>query len=400
MLTFKYEAVSKDGLKVNGVVEAHNEYEAIAKIKENCSVILKIKEIKSGNAAINSGSGKVSAKALAMVCSQFSIITRAGLPIVRAVELIAAQTSDKVLHYILQQVALDVSAGFSLAQSFENNGPSLPSTFIETIRSGEESGTLDTAFSRLHTYYEKTAKLRGKVISALTYPVFVVVVAVVVIFVIMNFAVPVFVDNFAEMGTEIPLVTKSLIATSDFFANYSIHMLAVMAAGILIYFVYSRSEKGHMKVSEFKLKIPLIGSINLMKAASEYANTMSTMLASGLPIIRAVAVTAKAMSNDFMGAQLENVVRDLEAGRALAPCLRKNPYLPELLVEMTNVGEETGALETTLDVIGVFYDNETELRTGRVVSLMEPIIICVLAVVVAWILLSVYMPMFAMYSSM
>lgn len=400
MVTYKYEAISKDGLSVSGVMEANNEYEAIARIKESCSVLVKIKEIKNAEGERKRVGGKVSAKSLAMVCSQFSIITQAGLPIVRAVELIAGQTSDKSLRHILEQVALDVSAGFSLAQSFENNGPYLPKTFIETIRSGEESGTLDVSFGRLHRYYDKSAKLRGKVISALTYPIFVCIVAVIVIFVIMNFAVPVFIGNFADMGGEMPLVTRSLIATSNFFTHYSVAMLAVLAALVVAYLLYNRTEKGHMKIAEIKLKIPLVGAIHVMKSASEFANTMSTMLASGLPIIRAVSVTAKSMSNGFMGAQLESVVTDLEAGRALALCLRKNPYLPELLVEMTNVGEETGALETTLDVIGNFYDNETEQRTTRLVSLMEPSIICVLALVVAWILLSVYSPMFTIYGNM
>lgn len=399
MLTYRYEAMSKDGLRVGGVVEAHNEYEAIAQIKENGAVLLKINQVKGAEADAQKASGKVKAKALAMVCSQFSIIVRAGMPIVHAVELIANQTSDKTLKYILKEVALDVAAGFSLAQSFENNGPHLPSTFIETIRSGEESGTLEVAFDRLHRYYERSAKLKGKVISALSYPAFVCVVAVVVLFIIMNYAVPVFVGSFLDMNVEMPLPTKLLIATSDFFANYSLVMLAIIAAIIAAYIIYNKTEKGHLKIGEIMLKLPLLGDINLMKAASEYANTMSTMLASGLPIVRAVAVTAKAMSSDFMGAQLESVVAELESGHGLATCLRRNPYLPELLVEMTNVGEQTGTLENTLDVIGSFYDNETEIRTGRVVAMMEPMIICFLAVVVGWILMSVYLPMMGLYSN-
>lgn len=399
MLTYKYEALSKDGMAVGGVVEAHNEYEAIVKIKENGSVLLKITQIRSADAEAMNAGGKVKAKALAMVCSQFSIIVRAGMPLVHAVELIAAQTSDKNLRHILEEVALDVAAGFSLAQSFENNGPFLPSTFIETIRSGEECGTLEVAFERLHKYYESSAKLRGKVISALSYPAFVCGVAVIVLVIIMKFAVPVFISSFLDMDIEMPLPTKMLIATSEFFGKYSLHLGVVVAVLILAYIVYNKTEKGHMKIAEVMLTLPLLGKINLMKGASEFANTMSTMLVSGLPIIRAVAITAKAMSNHYLGAQLESAVAELEAGQGLASCLRKNPYLPDLLVEMTNIGEETGTLDSTLEVIGTFYDNETEVQTGRIVGMMEPIIICFLAVVVGWILLSVYMPMLGLYGN-
>ncbi|MEG1683362.1 MAG: type II secretion system F family protein, partial [Oscillospiraceae bacterium] len=283
MLTFKYKALSPDGVQVNGIVEANYEYEAIARIKETCPVLLTISEIRSADTRGKNTGGKISDKALALICSQFSIIMRAGLPIVRAVELIAEQTADRTLKQILKQVAQDVAGGFSLSQSFENNGPQLPTTFIETIRSGEEGGTLDTSFARLHTFYDRSAKLKGKVIGALTYPLFTCVVAVVVIIVIMVFAVPAFTGSFLDMGIEMPLPTRILIAVSNFFSHYILLMLALVAAGVLAYTFYNKTESGHLKISSWKLRVPLLGKIALMKSASEFANTMSTMLAAGLP---------------------------------------------------------------------------------------------------------------------
>ncbi|MEG1918115.1 MAG: type II secretion system F family protein [Oscillospiraceae bacterium] len=400
MLTFKYKALSPDGVQVNGIVEANYEYEAIARIKETCPVLLTISEIRSADTRGKNTGGKISDKALALICSQFSIIMRAGLPIVRAVELIAEQTADRTLKQILKQVAQDVAGGFSLSQSFENNGPQLPTTFIETIRSGEEGGTLDTSFARLHTFYDRSAKLKGKVIGALTYPLFTCVVAVVVIIVIMVFAVPAFTGSFLDMGIEMPLPTRILIAVSNFFSHYILLMLALVAAGVLAYTFYNKTESGHLKISSWKLRVPLLGKIALMKSASEFANTMSTMLAAGLPIIRAVSVTGRAMSNYYIGTRLQGLVPELEDGHTLVGSMKKLPFLPELLVEMTGVGEETGTLESTLDVIGAYYDNETDTLSARVLSLMEPIIICVLAVVVCGILLAVYLPMFSLYGGL
>ena len=399
MLNYKYQALSNDNTLVSGVVSANNEFEAIAKIKQDYAVVTKISVSNSDTSSAKAVNKKIPEKALAMMCSQFSIIVKAGMPIVRTVELISAQTSDSSLRNILKQVALDVSAGFSLAQSFENNGPNLPTTFIETIRSGEASGTLDTAFGRLHTYYDKSAKLRGKLVSALTYPAFTCIVAVIVIVIIMTKAVPVFVGSFADMGASLPLPTKILVAVSDFFNNYILIILGVLAILMLTYILYSKTEKGLLNIARLKLKLPIIGKLSLMKCASEFANTMSTMLSAGLSIISAVNITGRAMSNRYLGSLLESAVPQLESGKTLESCMRRMPLLPELLTEMAAVGEETGSLESTLDVIGLYYDSETEIKSAQVVSMVEPIIICVLAVVVVGILLAVYLPMFSLYAS-
>ena len=399
MATFKYKAISKDGADVNGVIEAYDEFDAVDKIKQNCSLVTSITEVIEKEQKSNElfGPRKIKEKTLAILCSQFAIILNAGLPVVRAVELIAAQTADKNLRNILFKVAEDVASGHNLAQSFENKGQGLPTTFIETIRSGEESGTLDIAFEKLHKYYDKSAKVKSKVASAMAYPAFTCTVALVVIIVIMVFAVPSFTAAFADMGTALPLPTRMLIATSNFFSSYGIILAVIIVAIIIGLKVYSKTEKGRMAFGEFRLKLPLLGSVAIMKGASQFANTMSTMQTAGLPVIQAVKITARVMDNYYMGRQLLGITGGLEEGRHLGECLRTCSFFPEMLIEMTSVGEETGSLESTLDVIGAYYDNEVEQKTARALSLLEPIIICVLAVFVVMILLSVYLPMFTMY---
>jgi type IV pilus assembly protein PilC len=215
--TFKYKAVSKDGAKVSGMVEAFDEYAAVTKIKETCAVVTALSEVQETQTEKKELSrGRIREKSLSIMCSQFSIILGAGLPVVRAVELIAEQTEDRTLKRILQQAAGDVSGGFGLAQSFENKGKNLPVTFIETVRSGEESGTLESAFARLHQYYDRSARLKGKVQTAMVYPVFTLIVAAAVVAIIMIKAVPTFVSSFKSMNIALPGPTKALIAISEF----------------------------------------------------------------------------------------------------------------------------------------------------------------------------------------
>ena len=398
MQTFKYTAISKDGATVNGVVEAFDEYAAVAKIKETCTLVTKITEVKETKRQAKPLFGpRVKEKELAIVCSQFAIILNAGMPIVHAVELIAEQTDSKQMKKLLTAVAADVSEGIGLAHSFETQEVELPVTFIETVRAGEESGTLPQAFQRLHAYFDRSAKLKGKIQAAMTYPMFTVVVAILVVAVIMIKAVPTFVSSFASMGTTLPLPTRILIAMSNFFVHWWWLVALVIVAALIAWQLWGHTEDGRLKQHSFKLKLPVLGKLNLMRAASQYASTMTTLLSAGISIQQAVSVTAKVLDNAYVGRQLSNQLPRLEEGKPLSECLKSCPSIPPMLVDMTGVGEETGTMESTLEVIAEYYNSETELRSQKAVSLLEPIIICLLAVVVVLILLAVYLPMFTLY---
>lgn len=398
MQTFKYTAISKDGATVNGVVEAFDEYAAVAKIKETCTLVTKITEVKETKRQAKPLFGpRVKEKELAIVCSQFAIILNAGMPIVHAVELIAEQTDSKQMKKLLTAVAADVSEGIGLAHSFETQEVELPVTFIETVRAGEESGTLPQAFQRLHAYFDRSAKLKGKIQAAMTYPLFTIVVAILVVAVIMIKAVPTFVSSFASMGTTLPLPTRILIAMSNFFVHWWWLVALVIVAALIAWQLWGHTEDGRLKQHSFKLKLPVLGKLNLMRAASQYASTMTTLLAAGISIQQAVSVTAKVLDNAYVGRQLSDQLPRLEEGKPLSECLKSCPSIPPMLVDMTGVGEETGTMESTLEVIAEYYNSETELRSQKAVSLLEPIIICLLAVVVVLILLAVYLPMFTLY---
>ena len=198
---------------------------------------------------------------------------------------------------------------------------------------------------------------------------------------------------------ELPLITQGVVALSHFFTSWWWLLLIIVALAIMGVKVAKKNESFRLKWSRIGVKLPIIGRINLMNAASEYGGTMSVMMAAGLPIVRAIGVTARSMSNYYMGSSLASTMGDLEAGKTLATALENGGTLPELAIEMSAVGEQTGSLENTLDVMASYFDTEVETATSRAMSILEPAIIVVLAVIVFLLLLSVYLPMFSMYGS-
>ena len=401
MPTFKYKAISRDGAAVGGVIEAYDQYEAIDLIKETCSVVTGISEIKARQKEQKDlfAPAQISHKALALLCSQFAITLTAGLPVVRTVELIRRQTSDRQLNKLLGQVAEDVSAGYGLAQSFENKGGSLlPTTFIETMRSGEESGTLDISFGKLYRYYDKSAKVKAKVRSAMIYPVFLCILAVIVISVIMGFTMPTFVNMFASLGVEMPLLTRGLIAVANFFSDYWWLAALVLLVAAVAFKSYASTESGALHLARLQLRLPALGRVAQTKGASQLANTLSTLLAAGLPMIRAVTVASRVLDNRWMGMQLGSLVPGLEEGRRLGDCMQDCRCFPELLCEMAAVGEETGSLDETLETIGAYYDGEVEVVSNRALSMLQPAITVVMGIVIGLIVIALYLPMFSMYA--
>ncbi len=341
--------------------------------------------------------GKIQEKALAVLCSQFSIILSSGLPMIRTIELIASQTEDKALQKILRQAAADVAGGFTLAQALRDSGPALPATFIETVASGEASANLPAAFRRLERHYDKAAKTKSKVRSAMIYPAFTLAVAAAVIVIIMVMAVPAFTGNFAAMGVELPGITRALIAISSFFERFWPLLAAVALAALLSYRYFKRTPRGRLLHSRLVLAIPVLGKIAYMNGAAQFANSLTTLLASGLPMLRSAAVAATVLDNAWISDTVQQQLMGLNSGSTLSRCLSLSEAFPELLREMIQVGEETGTLEEVLKVVGEYYENETQVATQRALTLMEPIITLVLGLIVGLILLAVYLPILSMY---
>ena len=405
MTTYRYKGMTSSGAEVEGLVEAFDKSDAVAKAKENCRVLVSVEPVSGGkvndilNADIGDlfSGGKIKAKALTLLCSQLSIELRAGLPLVSALRLVAENEEDKKLKKILTEVADDVHAGNGLADAFASRGPGLPRTFIETVRAGEESGKLDETFARLQTYYEKSAAVGSKVASAMVYPAMLIAVAVIVVGIIMIVAVPVFEKSFADMGNELPGVTKALIAMSNFMVNNWLLLVAVIAAVALAVIFYGKTDSGAHLYARIALSFPGLGLVNKMNAASQFATTFSTMLASGLPLVSAARITANTSENLLIQEDIEKAVTGVVEGNRLADGLKSSPWFPQLLLEMVTVGEETGKLEETLNVISEYYTQEVDSAVKKALDILNPCITMVLAAMVVFILLSVYLPIFSMY---
>ena len=404
MVNFKYTAISKSGQKVKGVIEAYNEIDAVDRIKQDCDVVLKISEVKGdkpGFLSMEIGGNKLDAKAFTMMCRQFAIIVSAGIPIARAVHLIAEKTTDKTLKKMLKQVADDVEAGRSLATSFEESGGKiLPPTFVETLRAGEESGNIDRAFDNMAKHFDKQTKMKGKVKSALAYPAFVLVIAVVVVIVLMAKVVPTFTAIFDEYGAELPLPTRMLIAMSNFFKNWWIVLLIIIAVIILAYKLYGNTENGRLKLAKIALKLPVFGNISELNGASQFSNSMTTMLSAGLPLTKAVSITSKVIDNYFISKEVGKLTGKIEEGYSMGGSMRDSGVFPDILVDMVAVGEETGEMESTLGTISNYYDTELETAIAAAIAKLEPTVLVFLAGVAGFIVIAIYMAMFGMYAAM
>lgn len=403
MKIYKYKAQSLNGKTVNGVIEAYDEFDAVTRIKQECPIVVSVEEQKEKSGLLSKdigGKKKIKLKQLALLCKQFSIIIGSGLPMVRAIELVAAQTEEKSLKRILQDVAGDVAAGHSLADSFERKSEQIPITFIETVRAGEESGTLETSFENLYDYFDKSAKVHDKVVSAMVYPVFLLVIAVIVVIILMTTAIPMFAEQLAGMDMELPLVTQVIIIVSDFMQAWWPFVIGGISLIVLGIMMWSKTPMGAKVISKLRLNIPVFKVMEKMNASSQFANTMTTILAAGMSMSRALVITSRVISNYFISTSIRDMVSGVEEGRRLVDCMKDCEYLPNLLVEMTGVGEDSGNLEGTLRTVADYYDNEVAIATTRMLSVLEPGIILCMAAVVIVIVLGFYLPMFQMYGGM
>lgn len=403
MPVFKYEGTTASGQFATGIVEAFDEMEALGKARQECHVVSKLTEVRESPSFLKTeiGSGKIKVKSISLMCSQFATIMTAGMSIAHCVELVAIQTSDKHLAAILKEVASDVQSGHSLADSFQHKGGSkLPVIFYETVRAGEMAGTLDKSFKTLEEYFDKKSQTKAKLASALIYPIFVCILAVVVVIVMMVAVVPTFKEILGSLDAEMPLMTQILIDASDFMGANWIKILAVIAVIIIIFMLWKRSNAGASKWAQMKLKMPVVGKISAASNSAIFANTMSLLLSCGLPMTQTVEVTSKVMPNYAMATATNLMVQRLEEGRRLADCMRDIPSMPSTLVDMAAVGEETGSVEETLSVMGTFYDNETNRLTQNAVSKLEPAVLVFIALFAGYIVVALYIAMFSMYSAM
>ena len=402
MESFSYKAVSAAGKDVKGSVEAESREEAARKIKEQGLVPVSIGKQgaldKDVNIPIFKGK-KIPARDMSVFCRQFASILKAGVSVINALEMLAEQTENKKLKEAIVNTQSNVEKGENLSDSMRQND-AFPSILIDMVRAGEASGSLENSLTRMAIQFEKDAKLNGIVKKAMMYPIVLICVMIGVVIVMLTFVIPSFMTMFEDLDSELPVTTKAILAMSNSLKNYW-YIYIIVVVGIVVGIqMYKRTDNGKHNLDKLKLKIPVFGLLQTKSACASFARTMSTLLQAGMPMIDALEISASTMKNVLFYDGLEKVKNGVSLGLPLSNQLKATGLFPAMVVHMVGIGEETGNVEEMLTNSATYYEEEVEVQTQTLTSLMEPVIIVLMAFVVVLLIMAIYQPMIQLYNTL
>lgn len=399
MAVFNYKVVDKNGKNKKGTIEAPNRDGAEKKLKADGYAIMSLTE---QNSPFSGGliKKKVKSKDLAVFCKQFSAVIRAGVTIISALELMGDQIENKTLQRAVMDAKTYVEKGGTLADALRVNSEVFPPIMINMVAAGELSGNLEICLDRLTEHFEKDNALSAKIKGAMTYPIVVFIVMIIVVIVVMVMVIPNFSSMFAEMGTQLPLATRIMVAASNFIIHKWWLLIIIVATIVVGCKAFKRSSVGEQLFANMAIKMPIFGNLTIKSACSRFARTMSTLMASGISMIDAVEQVAKMMDNKIIRDGLLDAKTQVAKGIPLSKPLKDMEMLPPMLSAMTKIGEETGDIEEMLSKVADYYDEEVEEATNKLTAAMEPLIMVVLACIVGMIVAAVYGPIMSMYSAL
>jgi type IV pilus assembly protein PilC len=398
MAQFIWKGKTRQGGVTNGVLTADSKDLAIAELRKRQIEVTSVKEKGKELAVPKLGSGKISAKRLAIFTRQFSVMIDAGLPLVQCLEILGSQQDYKPFQKIILQVRQDVESGQSLAEALRKHPKAFDDLFVNMVAAGEAGGILDTILRRLSTYIEKAVKLAGQVKTAMIYPVSVLGIAAIVVAIILWKVIPTFAALFTALGAQLPLPTRVVIAASNFLARYFIFIIGLSMVTFYALRRYYATYKGRRVIDGIILKLPVLGEIMQKIAVARFCQTLATLISSGVPILDGLEITAKTAGNAVIEDAIMAVRKAVESGRTISEPLAETKIFPPMVVQMIGVGEQTGALDAMLNKIAEFYEEEVDNAVNGLMKLMEPIMISVLGVVIGTIVVAMYMPMFDLLS--
>jgi type IV pilus assembly protein PilC len=364
---------------------------AVLRREQITPISIKEKREQSGNFSFRR---KVSQAEVAIFTRQFSVMLDAGLPLVQCLDAIAAQHPNAAFKSTLEQVRGDVEAGSTLADAMARHPSVFDSLFTNMIAAGEAGGILDTILQRLSVFIEKIVKLKRALRSALIYPVLVLSIAVVVVGIILWKVVPVFRTLFEGFNVELPLMTRVVIALSNFLENYFIFMVLALVVGVISLRSYYRTEKGKLTIDTILLRVPTLGEILRKIGVARFTRTLATLLSSGVPILEGLEITAKTAGNAVLEGVVRQVRRQIEEGKTITEPMKQSKFFPSMVTQMVSVGESTGELDTMLVKVADYYEEEVDVVVNNLLVIMEPFMMVILGVLVGGIVISMYMPMF------
>lgn len=401
MAKYKYLVTDKYGKERRGTLESSSEDSAIAKLKGDSSVVLEIKETKSlDDASWNIQIGNpVKKKDITIFCKQFYSILTAGVTVIDGLRMIQDQTDNKHLRKALYNVQISVEKGDSLASAMEMEGKIFPELLIHMVAAGEATGNLEVAFDRVCKQFDKDMKLTSMVRSAMIYPVMVLLVAVIVVIILMVYVIPNFQQAFDDMGEELPMITQIVINCSDFMASNIIPIVLGLVAFIILLMIAKGTEPGKKFTSVMALKLPMVKDFSVKNAAAKFSITMSTLIVSGVPLVEALDIVSGVITNRVIRQAVKGCREEVMQGIPMSEPLAASGVFPPMVHHMVKIGEETGTTEDMLDKIAEYYEAEVEDATRALTTIMEPIIIILLALIVGTVVGSIMMPMLGIYNS-
>lgn len=403
MPAWVYRAREPGGRFIRGKAEAESERDLINRLRTQGFLILGIERDRDIQTVMQSRgslfSRRISGTELAVFSRQFATMINAGLPVVTALKVLSRQTSSERLHRHLSQIAADVEAGEGLSTAFSRHGSAFPTLMVQLIAAGEVGGILDEVLVRLATHLEKEETIRQKVRSALIYPSMVSLVALAVVIALVTFVVPKFVAMYADLNAELPIFTQLLIGASDMFRNYWWLGVGGGTLGGIGLRGWLRTDRGAEIWDRLALKMPIFGPMVTKQAIARFSRTLAGLLTSGIPILQALAVVERTVGNRVIGTAIRQALDDVRQGQNLVSPLRRSAVFPPMVLEMISIGEETGTMEEMLGKVADFYEEDVQRIAERLSASLEPAIIVALALTIGFIVASIMLPIFNLWSS-
>ncbi|CAM5182884.1 Type IV pilus assembly protein PilC OS=Ureibacillus acetophenoni OX=614649 GN=SAMN05877842_10475 PE=3 SV=1 [Ureibacillus acetophenoni] len=399
MTVFKYVGRTKTGAPAKGTIDAANKNAAITKLREKG---INPREIIESNSILhmelNLGGNTVKNQDFVIYCRQFATLIRAGVSIVESTDILANQTKSKPLKKALQAVEEDIRSGIPFSEATSKHPKVFPALFTNMMRSGEATGNIDETLERLANTLEKQYNLKKKIQSTLTYPAVLMVITIFVVFFLLIFIVPTFVKTFESMDAELPSITIFTMAVSNFLQSFWWIVIGLALTVIVVFnFLYKRNKEFYYMVHYTILRVPVFGTLLQKNVIARLMRTLSSLFSSAVPILNALSIAERVVGNPVVGRVVLEARTSLEKGSTLTEPLQKSWLFPPLVTSMTSIGESTGSLDYMLEKIADFYEAEVDRAVDTLKSLIEPVMILILAVVVGFIVAAIMMPMFSLY---
>lgn len=407
MAIYEYKAIiKKTGKTTRGVIDAESISQARRKLREQELYPTEVTQDTSGADGVNKGisnrfssRGRVSGRDIALMTRQMAVLLRAGMPVLEALNALIDQTSRMRLRAIIYEVRDKVNSGNTFGDSLAGHPRVFSDLYVNMVRAGEVSGTLEQVLLRLADILERQAKLRSQIISALAYPAFMAIFAVAIVVFLVMIIVPRLTTLFERGGTELPALTRTLVGFSEWTATYWWLIVLVLVSLFGSWRLYISRPEGRKKWDKFKLAIPLYGNLHLKLVCARFARTMGTMLQSGLTVLPALEVVNTILGNSFIQSCMDDVKVGVRRGRDLAQPLKETGLFPPMLIHMIELGQRSGEIENMLMQIADTFDEDVRLTIDALVSLIEPIIIILMGLFVGFLVLAILLPIFQMSST-